>query len=130
MYYIMDKAKRSCLHSETYKNVGLVFLYSIFCKIIFFRKSKSNETCYCSFILVDIFYQLSIQYFVSLALLCNFVILIKYGFFFYLLDMEAPFVCLTLFFYYFGRYLTFLTCRFFPALSVLNGLKKARNKNG
>ena len=131
MYYIMDKTKRLCLHSEMYMNVGLVFLYTLFCKIIFLRKSKSNENCYCSFILIDIFYQLSIQCFVSLALLCNFVVLIMYGFFFYLLDTEASFVCLTLFIHYFWRYyLTFLTCRFFPALSVLNGLKKTRNMNG
>ena len=127
----MDKAKRLCLHSETSMNVGLVFLYGIFCKTIVFRKSKSNVTCYCSFILVNIFYQLSIQCFVLLSLLGNFVVLIKHGFFFYLLDMEAPFVCLPLSIYYCERYyLTFLTRRFFPALSVLNGLKKTRNKNG
>ena len=118
MYYIMDKSKRLCLHSETYMNVRLVFLYNIFCKIIFSRKSKSNEICYCSFI-------------VSLALVCNLVVFIQHGFLFYLLDTEAPFVSLTLFIYYFGRYyLTLLTCRFFPALSVLNGLKKTRNENG
>ena len=127
----MDKAKRLCLHSETYMNVGLVFLYTLFCKIIFLRKSKSNENCYCSFILIDIFYQLSIQCFVSLALLCNFVVLIKHGFFFDLLDTEVPFICLTLFIYFVWRYyLTFLTCCFLPVLCVLNGLNKTRNKNG
>ena len=131
MYYIMDKTKRLCLHSEMYMNVGLVFLYTLFCKIIFLRKSKSNENCYCSFILIDIFYQLSIQCFVLLSLLCNFVALIKHGSFFDLIDTEAPFICLTLFIYYAGRYyLTLLTFYFFPTLSVLNGLKKTRNKNG
>ena len=129
----MDVPTHLCLHSDSYLNVSFVFLFCIFCEIIFCLIFISLETCDCSYIFVTIFCKYSSQCFVLglLALQCSFVFLMENGIFFILLDMEAPFVCFALLIYHFGRYfLTCFTCRFLTALSFVNRLKKTRSNNG
>ena len=129
----MDIPTHLYLHSDPYLSVSFVCLYSIFCEIIFCLIIISLETCDCSYILITIFCKYSNQTFVLglLALQCSFVFLMKNGIFLVLLDVEAPSVCFYLLIYHFGRYfITCLTCRFFPALSFVNRLKKARSNNG